>query len=54
MAIECPKCKGTKFSHKHRCTHMAGTEHFKCENDECGYVIYKEEGERLGFVFILD
>lgn len=33
-------------------THMAGTERFECK--KCGYAIYKEEGEKLGFVYALD
>jgi len=57
--MDCPKCKKeTEHSHKHRCahgipeTHMAGSEHYQCE--VCGYIMFKEEGEKQGLKFFLD
>ncbi len=55
----CPKCKTeADFKHIHNCahgireTHMAGSERYECS--QCGYTIYKSEGEGLGFIFVLD
>jgi len=55
----CPECDNTdNFLHLHNCahgipeTHMGGTERYECK--KCGHVMYKEEGEKQGFTFILD
>ena len=57
--VFCQRChKNTVHLRKHReafgipDTHVAGSEHFCCEN--CHNEIYSEEGEKLGLVFILD
>lgn len=31
---------------------MAGSEHYQCK--ECGYIMFKEEGEAQGLKFFLD
>ena len=57
--MDCPKCKKvTEHSHKHQCahgipeTHLDGTERFECK--DCGYSMYKAEGEDQGLIFLLD
>ena len=55
--MECPRCeKTTEHTHRHYAvhgipgTHMAGSEHYECV--ECGYTMYKNEGERQGLKYI--
>lgn len=57
--IECPKCfEQVEFLHLHDAahgipgTHMQGSERFECS--KCGYIVFKEEGTKLGFKFVLD
>ena len=62
MAVEkkkCPKCNEfAEFKHMHDCahgipeTHMAGTERHTCT--ECETSFFKSEGEKHGFIYILD
>ncbi len=57
--MNCPKCEHeTKHQHLRNGaygmpeTHMDGSERYECA--ECGYVMWKEEGERQGLKFIFD
>jgi transposase-like protein len=54
----CPQCKSVDFKHTHDSAHgihgahMAGSERYECNH--CNYRVFKNEGEKLGFNFVLD
>ena len=57
--MNCPKCKTlTEANHMHNAahgiegTHMDGSERYECV--DCGYAMYKIEGEKQGLKFALD
>ena len=57
--MQCPKCKKeTVHHHMHSTahgidgTHMAGSENYTC--DDCGYKMFKSEGEKQGLKYVLD
>ena len=58
-SVICPNCtRETAFTHKHTTiygmseTHEAGSERYECQ--VCGYAMFKEEGMKQGFKFVLD
>ncbi len=57
--MHCPSCEVlTEANHMHDCahgipeTHMADSERYECV--DCGYQMYKIEGEKQGLRFFLD
>lgn len=57
--MNCPKCqRKTETNHMHDAahgiagTHMDGSERYECV--DCGYSMYKIEGENQGLKFSLD
>ena len=59
FVVTCPKCKKDDADMEYLCdspygspgTYMAGTERYRCE---CGYEIYKREGEKIGLKFVFE